>query len=130
MPRDSFHETTIRVRYAETDQMGVVHHANYLVYFEIGRTEALRATGIDYRSIEERGYLLAIAKVSCRFRAPAHYDDLLSLRTYLTKVTRVRIDHRYELWREERLLAEGESTLACIDQNGQPQALPDELGPV
>lgn len=121
------HELPIRVRYAETDQMGVVHHANYFVYFEIGRTELLRSTGLDYRSLEERGYFLVIAKVHCRYRLPARYDDLLTLRTTLARVTAVRIDHRYELLRGAELLAEGETTLACVDKDGRLQPLPREL---
>jgi acyl-CoA thioester hydrolase len=120
----------IRVRYAETDQMGCVHHANYFVYFEMGRTELLRATGLDYRSIEQRGFYLVIAKANCRFRAPARYDDALVLRTTLTRVTPVRIEHSYQLLRQEELLAEGETTLACVDKDGRLQALPPELFPV
>jgi acyl-CoA thioester hydrolase len=123
------HEMTIRVRYAETDQMGVVHHANYLVYFEMGRTEMLRETGIDYRSLEERGYCLVIVKASCRYKAPARYDDEIVLRTTLRRVTPVRIEHSYELIREGVVLAEGDSTLACVDRSGRPQALPEELLP-
>lgn len=120
----------IRVRYAETDQMGCVHHANYFVYFEMGRTELLRATGLDYRSIERRGFYLVIAKANCRFRAPARYDDALVLRTTLTRITPVRIEHSYQLLRQEELLAEGETTLACVDKDGRLQALPPELFPV
>ena len=74
-------ETTIRVRYAETDRMGLLHHANYLVYFEQGRTELLRAQGISYRDLEDQGILLVIVNAEVRFRAPAHYDDLRMLRT-------------------------------------------------
>lgn len=122
-------EIPIRVRYAETDQMGVVHHANYFVYFEMGRTEALRSTGLDYRSIEERGYLLVIVKVACRYRSPARYDDELILRTTLERTTQVRIDHTYQLLRGTTLIAEGESTLACVDKAGNPQRLPPELLP-
>ena len=117
----------IRVRYAETDQMGCVHHANYLVYFEMGRTELLRSSGMDYRSIEAKGYYLVIAKISCRYRSPARYDDELILRTTLRRVTRARIDHSYELLRNGELLAEGESTLACVDREGRLQPLPPEI---
>ncbi|MFO0945931.1 MAG: thioesterase family protein [Planctomycetota bacterium] len=123
------HELPIRVRYAETDQMGIVHHSNYFVYFEMGRTEMLRSTGLDYRSIEEKGFYLVIAKISCSFRSPARYDDHLTLRTTLHRVTPVRIEHRYTLLRDGQILAEGESTLACIDKDGCLQALPPELGP-
>lgn len=121
------HEMPIRVRYAETDQMGVVHHANYLVYFEMGRTELLRGSGLDYKRFEEQGYLLVIAQIACKYRLPARYDDELVLRTILTRVTPVRIEHLYELRRGPELLASGESTLACVDREGRLQRLPMEL---
>jgi acyl-CoA thioester hydrolase len=129
MTEQQFHETHIRVRYAETDQMGIVHHSNYFVYFEMGRTEMLRATGLDYRSIEGKGFGLVVAKISCSYRLPAHYDDELLLRTSIKRITPVRIEHLYKLMRGRELLAEGESTLACVDQEGRLQALPPELAP-
>src|SRR5262245_66488330 len=104
-------EIQIRVRYAETDQMGLLHHANYLVYFEQGRTELLRAQGFSYRDIEDQGFYLVLTKVQVRYRAPAYYDDLLTLRTTLARTTLVKIEHRYELFRDGVLLAEGQSTL-------------------
>lgn len=127
MDRLTVHELPIRVRYAETDQMGFVHHANYFVYFEMGRTELLRASGVDYRSLEQEGFLLVVAKIGCQFRLPARYDDLLVLRTTLGRITYVRVEHRYELLRDGVLLAEGESTLACVDAAGRLQRLPPVL---
>src|SRR5579875_2798089 len=103
-------EITIRVRYAETDRMGLLHHANYLVYFEQGRTELLRSCGLSYKDLEDQGYLLVLTKIEVKYRWPAHYDDLLTLKTIVTRTTSVRIDHRYELY--------------C---QGRPQALPDIL---
>ena len=120
-------EITIRVRYAETDRMGLLHHANYLVYFEQGRTELLRSHGLSYKDLEDQGFLLVLTKIEVRYRWPARYDDLLTLKTIVTRTTSVRIDHRYELYCEGRLLAEGASTLACVDREGRPQALPDYL---
>jgi acyl-CoA thioester hydrolase len=120
-------EITIRVRYAETDRMGLLHHANYLIYFEQGRTELLRSCGLSYKDLEDQGYLLVLTKIEVKYRWPAHYDDVLTLKTIVTRTTAVRIDHRYELYCEGRLLAEGASTLACVDRNGRPQALPDFL---
>jgi acyl-CoA thioester hydrolase len=120
-------EITIRVRYAETDRMGLLHHANYLIYFEQGRTELLRSYGVSYKDLEDQGFLLVLTKIEVKYRWPAHYDDLLTLKTLVTRTTSVRIDHRYELSCEGRLLAEGASTLACIDREGRPQALPDFL---
>jgi acyl-CoA thioester hydrolase len=120
-------EITIRVRYAETDRMGLLHHANYLVYFEQARTELLRSHGLSYKDLEDRGYLLVVTRVEVRFKSPARYDDLLTLRTTVTRTTTVRIDHRYEVFCGGRLVAEGESTLACVDRDGRPQALPEFL---
>src|SRR5689334_17344296 len=120
-------EISIRVRYAETDRMGLLHHANYLVYFEQGRTELLRAHGLTYRDLEDQGYLLVLTRVEVRYRRPARYDDLLTLRTTVVRTTAARIDHRYELFCDGQLLAEGDSTLACVDRTGRPQILPEFL---
>jgi acyl-CoA thioester hydrolase len=120
-------EITIRVRYAETDRMGLLHHANYLVYFEQGRTELLRQSGRTYKDCEDQGFFLVLAKVEVRYRQPARYDDVLTLRTIVTRTTPVRIEHRYELLRDGVLLAEGSSTLACVDREGKLQALPEWL---
>ena len=120
-------EVQIRVRYAETDRMGLLHHANYLVYFEQGRTELLRQTGRSYKDVEDQGFYLVLAKVEVRYRQPARYDDLLTLRTTVTRTTPVRIEHRYEVLRGGQLLAEGSSTLACVDRDGKLQAMPEWL---
>ena len=117
-------EVAIRVRYAETDRMGLLHHANYLVYFEQGRTELLRSRGLTYKELEDQGFLLVLTKVEVRYRSPARYDDLLTLKTSVVRTTAVRIDHRYELFRDGTLLAEGSSTLACVDRDGRLQELP------
>jgi acyl-CoA thioester hydrolase len=120
-------EITIRVRYAETDRMGLLHHANYLVYFEQGRTELLRSQGMAYRELEDQGYLLVLTRLQVRYRSPARYDDLLTLRTTVIRTTMVKIEHRYELLRDGMLLAEGETTLGCVDRAGKVQALPPSL---
>ena len=118
-------DITIRVRYAETDRMGLLHHANYLVYFEQARTELLRSHGVTYKDLEDQGYLLVLTKIAMRYKSPARYDDLLTIRTTVTRTTAVRIEHKYEVLRDGALLAEGESTLASIDRNGQIQPLPE-----
>ena len=123
----SSHDLEIRVRYAETDAMGYLHHAQYLVYFEMGRTELLRANGLCYRDMEQLGLFYVVARLDCRFRAPAHYDDVLTLTTSTTKLSPVRVDHHYELRRDGQLLTEGNSTLVLVDRNGRPTALPDDL---
>ncbi|AMV39014.1 acyl-CoA thioesterase [Planctomyces sp. SH-PL62] len=120
-------DTEIRVRYAETDRMGLLHHANYAIYFEAGRTELLRSRGESYREIEDSGFFLVIVNLECKFRQPARYDDLLTLRTSVARVTHVKIVHEYKLMRDGVLLAEGTTTLACVDRDGRPQALPDTL---
>ena len=120
-------EIAIRVRYAETDRMGLLHHANYLVYFEQGRTELLRPLGKSYLEMEEAGYFLVLHKIDVKYRRPARYDDLLTLRTSVSRVTPVRIEHQYQLMRDQELLAEGSSTLACVDREGKLQPLPDWL---
>lgn len=121
------HELPIRVRYAETDRMGLLHHANYFVYFEMGRTELLRARGLSYREVEDAGHFLVIVDIGCKFKRPAYYDDLLVLKTSVEKVTHVKIVHKYSLFRDGTLLAEGHSTLACVDREGKPQPLPGSL---
>src|SRR5207302_10974263 len=107
-------EITIRVRYAETDRMGLLHHANYLVYFEQARTELLRSLGVAYRDLEDQGYLLVLTRAQVQYRRPAYYDDLLTVRTAVARATSVKVVHRYEVRRGGELLAEGETTLACV----------------
>ena len=120
-------EIQIRVRYAETDRMGLLHHANYLVYFEQARTELLRDAGFSYKDLEDQGFLLVLTRVEVRYKLPARYDDLLTIRTSVERSTFVRIDHRYEVRRGEELIAEGSTTLACVGRDGRPQALPEFL---
>ncbi|HLQ46218.1 MAG TPA: thioesterase family protein [Planctomycetaceae bacterium] len=121
------HEIQIRVRYSETDAMGFLHHANYFSYFEVGRTELFRAQGGDYRAMEEGGLFLVVAKLDCRYRQPARYDDLLMLRTTISAATEAKLEHEYEIFRDGTLLATGHSTLACVDRAGKLQRMPAEL---
>lgn len=123
----SEHEISIRVRYKETDAMGYLHHANYFVYFEMGRTELLRAAGGNYRQMEESGQFMVVVHLHCRFRKPARYDDLLTLKTKIKKMGAAKLEHVYQLLRGEELIAEGESTLACVDKNGELQLIPDSM---
>jgi acyl-CoA thioester hydrolase len=122
-------EITIRVRYAETDRMGLLHHANYLVYFEQARTELLRSLWVAYRDLEDGGYLLVLTRVQVQYRRPAYYDDLLTVRTTVARTTSVKVVHRYEVLRGGELLAEGETTLGCVDREGRVQRLPPALQP-
>jgi acyl-CoA thioester hydrolase len=122
-------EIEIRVRYAEVDAMGVLHHSRYWVYFEMGRTELLRQAGVAYRDLEQQGVFFVVAKCAARFQAPARYDDLLTLSTRITRMGAARIDHAYELNRKDggMMLATAETTIACVDRTGQIIAIPDLL---
>jgi acyl-CoA thioester hydrolase len=117
-------EIQVRVRYAETDRMGLLHHANYLVYFEQARTELLRAGGRTYKDMEDGGYFLVVAKMEVKYKLPAHYDDVLTIRTTITRTTPVRIEQKYEVLRAGTLLAEGFSTLACVGRDGKLREMP------
>ena len=94
MPENESDEISVRVRYIETDRMGLLHHANYFAYFEMGRTELLRKRGMTYRDMEDAGHLLVIVDLGCKYRRPARYDDVLTLRTTVEKVTHVKIVHK------------------------------------
>ena len=121
-------DTQIRVRYAETDRMGLLHHANYLVYFEQARTDLLRGLGVTYREMEDQGFFLVIVKADVQYRNPAHYDDLLTVRTTVTRTTPVRLEHKYEVFRPDgKKCADGATTLACVDRDGKLQAMPNWL---
>ena len=121
------HEFEFRVRYQETDGQRRVHHANYLTYFEMGRIELLRAAGICYKQLEDRGIMLVVSEVSCRYLLPAEYDDVLRLRTVTERTKGARITMRHELYRDDEQLAVGRTVLACINREGQARLLPDQL---
>ena len=121
------HEFTVRVRYAEADPMGYLHHAKYFEYFEMGRTELLRQAGLPYRDLEREGILFVVFRIQVTYRRPARYDDELTVCTSIDRVRHASIDHRYEVHRDGLLLCEATSTLACVDRNGQPRGLPEAL---
>jgi acyl-CoA thioester hydrolase len=118
-------EVRFRVRYAECDPWGNVHHGRYFEYFEAGRIELLRRFGLSYKVCEERDVFFVVNKIECRFRAPARFDDELTLTTTLVRATRARIDHAYQLKRDGLLLTEATIALACVDKSGRVQAIPD-----
>jgi len=120
-------EIQIRVRYAETDRMGLLHHANYLVYFEQARTELLRQQSRTYKDLEDAGFFLVISKLEVKYKLPAHYDDVLAIRTTVTRTSPIRLEHKYEVSRDGTLIAEGTTTLACVDAAGKLQHMPDWL---
>jgi acyl-CoA thioester hydrolase len=122
-------ETKLRVRYAETDQMGVVYHSNHLIWFEVGRVEFLRQMGFSYRDMErEDGLFIAVAEAKCRYRAPVFYDEEVVVRTRLKTVRGSVIIFSYELARAGTgaLLAEGETTHIVTNSNMKTAALPDK----
>ncbi|HWB55104.1 MAG TPA: thioesterase family protein [Tepidisphaeraceae bacterium] len=121
------HTIDIRVRYPECDPMGYLHHSHYLKYFEMGRIELLRAAGHSYADLERQECFFVVVKIEVRFKSPARFDDLLNLKTTITRQTAVRIDHGYALYRDQTLLAEATSTVACVDASGQLQPLPEFL---
>jgi acyl-CoA thioester hydrolase len=119
----------IRVRYAETDQMGVVYHSNYFVWFEVGRTDLLRGTGVTYREMEADGVSLPVIEAHCEYRQPARYDDDLEIRTTGTLMSPVRVAFTYEIVRpdDRQTVATGQTVHASIDRSGRPCRLPDRV---
>jgi len=122
-------ETRIRVRYAETDQMGVVYHSNHLIWFEVGRVELLRQLGFSYKEMEkDDDCFIAVVDARCRYKAPVHYDDEVVVRTYLRQVREKVIHFGYELLAADsrQLLAEGETTHIVADAQMKPRRLPEK----
>jgi len=120
-------ETQIRVRYAETDKMGIVHHSNYLVWFELGRSEFCRARGFSYKEMEEKdNALMVVAEAYCRYKSPAYYEDVLTLRTKIEDIRSRSIRFIYEIYRpsDQILLAEGETLHLVTDENKKVRSLP------
>jgi acyl-CoA thioester hydrolase len=131
-----FHEIKIRVRYAETDQMGVVYHGNYAQYFEMGRVEWLRNLGLSYSVMEKQGVMLPVVSLSMNYKKPARYDDLLTVRTIFKKQESVKIEFDYEIYNEDgKLLTTGNSVLVFVDmKTGRPVVPPEyvkeKIGPL
>jgi acyl-CoA thioester hydrolase len=125
--RPAVNETRLRVRYVETDQMGVVYHTNYLIWFEVGRVELLRQLGFTYRDMErEDGCYIAVVDARCRYKVPARYDDQILVRTFFKNLRASLIHFGYEIYRETdmTLLAEGETTHIVTDSEMQRRELP------
>jgi len=121
--------STVRVRYAETDKMGVVYYANYLIWFEVGRTDWLRETGWTYRVMEEEGIQLPVIEAHCEYRQGARYDDAVEIRTRGRTLSPVRIQFDYDVIRsaDAAVLATGHTVHATIDRNGRPVRMPDRV---
>jgi acyl-CoA thioester hydrolase len=124
-----YHDATVRVRYAETDQMGMVYHGNYFVWFEVGRVELIRALGIEYKRMEiEDDCHIVVADAHCRYQLPARYDDVLRVRTRIAESRNRVVKFSYELLRDSdmKLLATGETTHIICGSNGRPKLLPQK----
>ena len=120
--------TSVRVRYPETDPMGVVHHTHFLVWFEIGRTDLMRQAGYPYSEMEKQGYWMPVVEATCRYMSPARYDDLLTVVTTIEEINRVTTRFSYRVEREDgTLLATGATRHAATDQKGVPRRLPERL---
>ncbi|MDQ3130045.1 MAG: acyl-CoA thioesterase [Acidobacteriota bacterium] len=123
-----WHESEIRVRYAETDKMGIVHHSNYLVWFEFGRSEFCRSRDFSYKEMEEKDdALMVVAEVYCRYKSPAHYEDVLIIRTKIAEFRSRSVRFVYEVFRtsDQILLAEGETLHLVTDTNKKIRTLPE-----
>jgi acyl-CoA thioester hydrolase len=131
--KTTVNEHTIEIipRYCETDQAGVVHHTVYPIWFEMGRTELLRANGLAYKDLEKAGIFFVVSELKTKYRRPAFYDEALKLTTTCSKITSARVEHTYQLCRAETglILAGGSSTLACVDAEGNIQRMPEFMFP-
>lgn len=121
------HTIDIEVRYYETDGQGIVHHANYFQYFELARVQMLKALGHDYAELERQGIFLVVHSINARFIASAKFGDTLQIETTVERATAARIDHSYRVLRSGVLVAEGKSTIACINAQGEIQRMPSIL---
>ncbi|KAA5544633.1 acyl-CoA thioesterase [Roseiconus nitratireducens] len=129
MTHDSlrFYTHEFRVAYHQTDGQRRVHHSNYLNYFEDARVEMLRAGGVQYKDIEDSGCLLVVTEMNVRYFAAAEFDDWLRLEVELTEIRKVRLRHRYEVFRDQLLIASAESTIASVGRDGRPKKLPQKF---
>jgi len=121
-------ETTVRVRYGETDKMGVVYHANFIPYFELGRTDALRSMGLSYKQFEASGIIMPVIEVGIKYHKPAYYDDELIIITKITQMPSVKMHFEFEVYREDLLLVTGKVSLANLDaETRRPVRAPMQL---
>jgi acyl-CoA thioester hydrolase len=125
------HTITVVPRYAETDKGGVVHHCVHPVWFEMGRTELLRANGLAYKDLEQAGVFFVVARLSVKYRRPVQYDEKLHLQTTCSAVTASKVEHTYTLLRADDgvILADGTTVLACVNAEGKIQRIPEFMYP-
>ena len=129
MTKDRVVETTVRVRYAETDAMGVVYHTHYLIWFEVGRGEYMRQKGGDYADFEAQGFYLPVSEVDARFIAPARYGDLIIIRTWTEELRSRSLTFAYEVVMQEtgQVLVTGRSRHICTDREGRVKVIPKRM---
>lgn len=127
--------TTVRTRYADVDQMGFVYYGNYATYYEVGRAEAMREIGTSYSAMEEKGIIMPVLSMSCQYKKPAHYDELLTVKTIVKKIPQARMEFDYEIYNEkDELVNKGETTLVFLSKaSNRPVRIPswfeDKLKP-
>ena len=107
--------------------MGLLHHSNYLTYFEVGRTELFRTQGGNYRKMEELGLFFVVARIDVRFKSPARYDEVLRLQTSITRQTPAKLEHHYKLSRGNVLLCQADTVIACVNADGIVQRIPEDI---
>ena len=128
MMEDGWHSTNIRVRYKDTDRMGVVYYGNYLTFFEVGRAEYMRALGFPYLELEGKGHSLAVIEVSAKYHSNVGYDSVVTVKAAITEIKRVRLRFDYEIYSEDnKLLVSGHTVHACINSNLKPMRIPEEI---
>ena len=120
-------KTTFRVRYGETDRMGGVYYANYIAWFELGRSALMREAGCPYSQLEAQGCILPVVETYCKYRYPAHYDDHLTMETWLTRLTKRDLTFYYKIWRDETLLAQGYTRHIPINPQGKRILVPSRV---
>lgn len=121
------YKTKLRVRYQETDNMGVVYYANYFVWFEVARTEHFRSLGISYRELEGKGMRLMVVSAACQYKSPARYDDLVTLQTSICDVKNSSLKFEYKVFIEDKLIATGESVHVFTNKLARPTRIPQEI---
>ncbi|MBN1628012.1 MAG: acyl-CoA thioesterase [Deltaproteobacteria bacterium] len=128
MTENGWHNTDIRVRYKDTDRMGVVYYGNYLTYFEVGRSEYMRELGFPYSQMEGKGYILVVTEANARYRSNVGYDSLITVKTAITEVKRIKVRFDYEIFSSDNiLLVTGYTVHGCLNPDMKPIRIPEEL---
>ena len=121
------HEAQMRVRYQETDNMGVVYYANYFVWFEVARTEYLRSIGISYRHLEEKGMYLMVVSATCQYKHPARYDDIIRIQSWISEMRNSSLKFEYKVFIKDKIISTGDSVHVFTDRSGKPIRIPKEI---